>query len=93
MPTYLFFASFFLAAAQLTSGSSDYQVNAGVHNEKQRGRERSAKRPRSRLKFQNFFTAVELLNLEGDDVAHDGSGGPAAIARKTTNGSFHCSGL
>ena len=33
-------------------------------NEKQTGRGRSAKRPRSRLKFQIFPTVVELLNLD-----------------------------
>ena len=57
---------------------------AGAHNEKERGRERSAKHPRSRLKFQIFLTVVELPNLEGDDVAHDWLGGLAAIAMKTT---------
>ena len=42
-------------------------VLTGAHNEKQTGRGRSAKRPRSRLKFQIFPTVVELLNL---DVHH-----------------------
>ena len=37
---------------------------AGAHNEKQTGRGRSAKRPRSRLKFQIFPSVVELLNLD-----------------------------
>ena len=47
----------------------------GAHNEKETGRERSAKRPRSRLKFQNFPTVVKLLNLEGEYILRDRSGG------------------
>ena len=41
-----------------------FHVQSGAHNEKQTGRGRSAKRPRSRLKFQIFPTVVELLNLD-----------------------------
>ena len=39
---------------------------AGVHNdnEEEEGKGRSAKRPRERLKFQNFPTVVALLSLE-----------------------------
>ena len=40
------------------------KIITGAHNEKQTGRGRSAKRPRSRLKFQIFPTVVELLNLD-----------------------------
>ena len=40
------------------------KITPGAHIEKQTGRGRSAKRPRSRLKFQIFPTVVELLNLD-----------------------------
>ena len=68
-------------------------IKAGAHNEKQTGRGRSAKRPRSRLKFQIFPTVVELLNLEGEYIRYNfhvtgRAAGLAAIARKTANGSF-----
>ena len=47
-----------------------YCTVPGAHNEKQTGRGRSAKRPRSRLKFQIFPTVVELLNLEGEYIRY-----------------------
>ena len=46
----------------------------GAHNERERVTGRSAKPPRSRLKFQNFPTVVKLLNLEGKYVPRDRSG-------------------
>ena len=63
-----------------------YVARPGAHNEKQTGRGRSAKRPRSRLKFQIFPTVVELLNLEGEYIRYSTrvtgrAAGLAAIAR------------
>ena len=44
---------------------------SGAHNdnEEEEGKGRSAKRPRGRLKFQNFLTVVALLSLDVDDAS------------------------
>ena len=49
---------------------------------KEKGRERSGKRPHSRLKFQ-FVLKVDKL-LESDEVARDRPSGPAAITMKAS---------
>ena len=41
-----------------------------INNEEEEGKGRSAKRPRERLKFQNFPTVVALLSLEQWRNAH-----------------------
>ena len=41
-----------------------YTPGAHNDNEEEEGKGRSAKRPRERLKFQNFPTVVALLSLE-----------------------------
>ena len=54
----------------LANGTASVYVAPGAHNEKQTERGRSAKRPRSRLKFQILPTVVELLNLEGEYIRY-----------------------
>ena len=57
-------------ASEHTNTLQAVSHDPGAHNEKQTGRGRSAKRPRSRLKFQTFPTVVELLNLEGEYIRY-----------------------
>ena len=42
----------------------------GAHNKDKNGKERSAKRPRSKLKFQIFLKVVVLLSLHSDEHMH-----------------------
>ena len=49
-----------------------------MQNEEEKGKGRSATRPRERLKFQNFTTVVALLSLEQWRIAH-GANRPYAL--------------
>jgi hypothetical protein len=57
---------------KIKTTKNSFKAVAGAHidNEEEERKGRSAKRPRERLKFQNFPTVVTLLNLEQWHNAH-----------------------